>query len=271
MIEREKCQVYNAIEINGLSFSYQKTLVLKNINLNIESGDFVCILGESGCGKSTLLQILAGLIDPTVGEILINQSPINGAGLDRGVVFQDYSLYPWLTTGKNMMLSLGQKYKTLSKQKLIRMTLQWFKEVNLDSKVFHKYPFQLSGGMRQRCAVCRAFALDPPILLMDEPFGALDAVTRAKLQQLTLKLWKKDNEDPKTIIFVTHDIDEAIFLANKIYLLGANPGRIIHEHIFHDKKISSMTELFEQPEVIELRNKFLQLLTKDAHQQSPTF
>lgn len=233
-----------AICLNDLCFSYGLNSVLQNISLTIEQGDFVCILGESGCGKSTLLQILAGLLRPTSGQVTINNQSIVSAGLDRGVVFQDYSLFPWLTTGKNMLISLRQKYKTHSNKELEEIVLQWMQEVSLDKSVFDKYPFQLSGGMRQRCAVCRAFALDPPILLMDEPFGALDAITRSKLQHLTLRLWQKEEANKKTIIFVTHDVDEAILLANKIYLLGACPGRVIYHYTFAEPKKNAINRVF---------------------------
>lgn len=257
----------SAIYIHNLSFAYGSHTVLKNIELDIQQGDFVCILGESGCGKSTLLQILAGLLKPSHGEIKINNKPLIGTGLDRGVVFQDYNLFPWLTTGKNMLLSLRQKYKKASTKELTEIILYWLQEVNLDKDVFYKYPFELSGGMRQRCAVCRAFALDPPILLMDEPFGALDAITRAKLQHLTMKLWQKDSAK-KTIIFVTHDVDEAILLANKIYLFGACPGRVIYQHTFKEGEKPPANELFDNPDIINLRSTLLNKLNKDIQQQT---
>lgn len=169
------------ISVENVCFSYENELVLQNIDMQIESGDFVCILGESGCGKSTFLRLMAGLSKPSSGTIAIDGHPIQGAGLDRGIVFQDYSLFPWLSTGRNILLSLQQKFGDKSRAELREKTLQSLRDVGLDENVYKKYPFELSGGMRQRCAICRAFALDPPVLLMDEPFGALDAVTRGRL------------------------------------------------------------------------------------------
>lgn len=251
------------IRVENIMFSYDKELVLENINMEIEAGDFVCLLGQSGCGKSTFLRLMAGLSDPDSGTILVGGEPINGASLDRGVVFQDYSLFPWLTTGKNIILSLQQKFKKESKKELKDRALYYLKKVGLDESTFDKYPNELSGGMRQRCAICRSFALDPPVLFMDEPFGALDAVTRAKLQDMILNLWSKDNENRKTILFVTHDVDEALFLATKIFVFGSNPSEIIYTHYFKDEEKVSHDVLFKNKETIELRNKLIQILNKD--------
>ncbi|WP_235397629.1 ABC transporter ATP-binding protein [Faecalicatena contorta] len=173
-------------------------MILENINLNISAGEFVCILGQSGCGKSTLLRLLAGLEMPTKGEILMNGQSVKGASLERGVVFQDYGLFPWMTAGENIVLALKQKYPQKDKKELKKIALEKLTEVGLDQKVFQKLPKELSGGMKQRCAIARAFSIDPPVLLMDEPFGALDAVTRARLQDLVMKLWAKD-EQKKTV------------------------------------------------------------------------
>lgn len=190
----------HATEVRNLSFSYDKKekMILENINLNISAGEFVCILGQSGCGKSTLLRLLAGLEMPTKGEILMNGQSVKGASLERGVVFQDYGLFPWMTAGENIVLALKQKYPQKDKKELKKIALEKLTEVGLDQKVFQKLPKELSGGMKQRCAIARAFSIDPPVLLMDEPFGALDAVTRARLQDLVMKLWAKD-EQKKTV------------------------------------------------------------------------
>lgn len=181
------------INIRNIHFSYGEEKILDNIDMDIERGDFVCLLGQSGCGKSTFLRLLAGLAAPSSGSIVINGKVVTGASLDRGVVFQDYSLFPWFTSGKNIVLSMQQKFRDMTKQDLKERAMFFLKRVGLDESVYNKYPNELSGGMRQRCAICRSFALDPPILLMDEPFGALDAVTRAHLQNLILSLWNQDS------------------------------------------------------------------------------
>jgi NitT/TauT family transport system ATP-binding protein len=249
--------------IKNLCFSYENEAVLHNLNMQIDSGDFVCVLGESGCGKSTFLRLLAGLAKPAQGCLLINGNPVTKAGLDRGVVFQDYSLFPWLSSGKNLMLSLQQKYKDKPRKELRQMVLRAFEDVGLDASVFKKYPFELSGGMRQRCAICRAFALDPPVLLMDEPFGALDAITRARLQRMILQLWQKEAGKRKTIIFVTHDVNEALLLANKIFLFGSSPSGVIYSHTFAEGEKPPFDELLDHTEIIALRSRLMQILNKD--------
>lgn len=168
--------------IKDLSFSYPGTdkLVLKDINMDVAEGEFVSILGQSGCGKSTLLRLLAGLEKQTSGEILIDGKPFSGPSLSRGVVFQDYGLFPWMTAGENIMLALRQRFPERDKKELREVAVNMLQSVGLDKGVYNKLPKELSGGMKQRCAIARAFGIDPPILLMDEPFGALDAVTKGK-------------------------------------------------------------------------------------------
>lgn len=253
----------NEIVVDKVSFSYTDEQVLNQLSLKINHGDFACILGESGCGKSTLLRLLAGLQFPDKGEIQIDGKVITGAGLDRGVVFQDYSLYPWLTTGKNIMLSLKQNFPQKNKVELKEEILYYLHCVGLDSSVYDKYPNELSGGMRQRCAICRAFALDPPILLMDEPFGALDAVTRFRLQDMVLNLWEKEKQ--KTIVFVTHDIDEAMYLATKIFVLGLKPSKMIYTYEFENKEFSAGERdiLFQNSKYINLRKNLMDVLNHD--------
>lgn len=252
-----------AISVEGIGFFYDDEEVLRNIDMQIDSGDFVCLLGESGCGKSTFLRLMAGLAAPTSGSISIGGEPIRRAGLDRGVVFQDYGLFPWLTAGRNIMLSLRQKFRGSTKAELRTRTLQGLKDVGLDESIYKKYPFELSGGQRQRCAICRAFMLDPPVLLMDEPFGALDAITRARLQRVILKLWQKDEPHRKTILFVTHDVDEALLLANRIFVFGANPGRIIYDHKFEVGEKPDLDKMFEDERIVALRNTLIQVLNRD--------
>lgn len=262
------------IKVENVTFSYNKEeTILKDLSLGIEQGDFVCILGESGCGKSTLLRLLAGLNFPASGSVLIEDKVITGPGLDRGVVFQDYSLYPWMTTGKNILISLQQRFPEKSKAELKSEIMSFLRQVGLEDSVYNKYPNELSGGMRQRCAICRAFALDPPILLMDEPFGALDAVTRFRLQDVVKTMWHgsgtKEEGKGKSVVFVTHDVDEAMYLATKIYVLGMKPSKVIYSYEFTDKdKNKNRQELFCQSEYQVLREKLMSVLNNDIEERT---
>ena len=253
------------IQIKDLSFSYEQgsKLILKDINVEVNAGEFVCILGQSGCGKSTLLRLLAGLEKPTTGELLINGDPIKGASLKRGVVFQDYGLFPWMTAGENILLALKQCFPEKDKTELQQVAMNMIKAVGLDEAVYKKLPKELSGGMKQRCAIAQAFGMNPPILLMDEPFGALDAVTRARLQDLVLELWKKD-ETKKTVFFVTHDVDEALLLSNRILVLGQSPSNVIYDCSIPEDKRPTRESLFENAEVLQLRNTLIQQINKDV-------
>jgi len=252
------------VSIKNLSFSYDnEQMILKDIDIQIGEGGFICILGQSGCGKSTLLRLLAGLESPTTGEILLGDRPINGAGLDRGVVFQDYGLFPWLSAGENIILALQQRFPRCKKKELKGIVLDRFREVGLDESAYKKFPKELSGGMKQRCAIAQALSLDPPILLMDEPFGALDAVTRARLQNLILELWSK-HEPRKTVFFVTHDVDEAMLLANRILVLGQSPSNVIYECSFSKDNRPTRDTQFDNPEFLKLRNAMIQHINKDV-------
>lgn len=252
---------HSAFTISQLSFAWNDRPILNNINLQIDAGDFVCILGQSGCGKSTLLRLLAGLENPASGNIDSFGHPLNGAGLDRGVVFQDYALFPWLNVGKNLLLAIRQRYPQRSRAEMMQIAHRSLQDVGLGADVLTLLPNQLSGGMRQRCAIARALVLDPPILLMDEPFGALDAVTRARLQDMMLALSAAERAEKRTVIFVTHDVDEALLLANRIILLGA--GRIIHSHLFHTKPTLKRDEMFSDPAILALRNRLIQVINQD--------
>ncbi|PRY08594.1 ABC transporter ATP-binding protein [Paraburkholderia sp. BL25I1N1] len=193
---------------------------LDGISFKTHRREFVCVIGPSGCGKSTLVRILAGLEAQTSGSVLLDGKPVQGPGADRGMVFQGYTLFPWLTVKKNVMFGLKMNgHSTLHAE---REALQWLDLVGL-TKFANAYPHQLSGGMKQRVAIARALANRPRILLMDEPFGALDAQTRAKMQTHLLDIWR--NIDV-TVLFITHDLDEAIFLADRILVLKANPGEV---------------------------------------------
>lgn len=251
--------------IKDLSFSYagDTRLILKDIDLEVEAGEFVCLLGQSGCGKSTFLRLLAGLEKPTEGVILQDGKPITGAGLDRGVVFQSYGLFPWMTAGENIMLALKQKYKNKTKAEHKEIALKAICAVGLDESVFNKLPKELSGGMKQRCAIAQAFSINPPVLLMDEPFGALDAVTRARLQDMVLQLWNSQ-EQKKTVFFVTHDVDEALLLSTRICVLGQAPSKVIYDvKIPADRKPTRDT-LFEDLEMMKLRNELIKYINRDV-------
>ena len=257
----------NGISITNLSFTYpddkKQKLILKDIDLTVEPGEFVCLLGQSGCGKSTLLRLLAGREKPTTGEILQNDIPVAEAGLDRGVVFQNYGLFPWMTAGENIMLALKQKYTNKTKAEHKEIAMKAIKAVGLDEAVFNKLPKELSGGMKQRCAIAQSFSINPPALLMDEPFGALDAVTRARLQDMVLELWSSQ-EIKKTVFFVTHDVDEALLLATRICFLCQAPSKVIYDvKIPLDKKPTRET-LFEDAEMMKLRNELIRYINRDV-------
>ena len=195
---------------------------LDHVSFNIEEGEFVCLVGHSGCGKSTLLRVLSGLQEKTSGSVTIDGEEIIGPGSDRTVVFQQYSLFPWMTARKNIIFGLEQARPKESRETLGRIADQYLARVGM-TEAANKYPFQLSGGMRQRVAIARALAIDSEIILLDEPFGALDEKARTSLQQLLTELWEK-GEKKKTILFVTHDIDEAILLSDRILFMS--PGHI---------------------------------------------
>jgi NitT/TauT family transport system ATP-binding protein len=196
------------------------TSALVDINLRIEEGEFVCLLGPSGCGKSTLLKIIAGLIPATSGRITINGQPVSGPGPERAVVFQDYALFPWMTVRDNVEFGLEARRLPVAERREVSSRL--LKVVGL-SDFAERFPHQLSGGMKQRVSIARALAVDPSLLLMDEPFGALDAQTRQLLQDELLRIWR---EYRKTVVFVTHSIEEAIYLSDRIVVMTARPGRV---------------------------------------------
>ena len=212
------------IKIEGLSKFFRteevETIALNKVSLEVKDGEFVAVMGPSGCGKSTLLNIIAGLDTPTSGAVYIDGKKIEGTGTERGVVFQQYALFPWLTVLKNVMFGLKLQGKSDAEAKEIAM--KYIKMVQLEDFVNH-YPKELSGGMKQRVAIARAYAVKPEVLLMDEPFGALDAQTRTQLQTELLKTWESER---KTCFFITHDVDEAIILAQRVIVMSARPGRI---------------------------------------------
>jgi NitT/TauT family transport system ATP-binding protein len=198
----------------------KETVALRNINFETHRREFLCVVGPSGCGKSTLIRILAGLEQQSSGDVLLEGYPVKGPGRDRGMVFQGYTLFPWLTVKRNVMF--GLEVNGTARGEAEREALQWLALVGLE-KFADAYPYQLSGGMKQRVAIARALANQPRILLMDEPFGALDAQTRARMQAYLLEIWRKIDI---TIVFITHDLDEAIFLADRVLVLKPHPGEV---------------------------------------------
>lgn len=198
----------------------QDVVALNDIAFNISAGEFVCLLGPSGCGKSTLLNAVAGFLSPSAGEILVNGIPVAGPGPDRGMVFQEYALFPWMTVTQN--IAFGLEIKGTARAEIASRVDALLGTLNLGD-FRNRFPKDLSGGMRQRVAIARVLALDSPIMLMDEPFGALDALTRRNLQDELLRIWSTFR---KTIIFVTHSIEEAIYLADRVIVMTYRPGTV---------------------------------------------
>lgn len=218
---------------------------LNKVNLDIYENEFVCVIGPSGCGKSTLLNIIAGLIEPSQGKVFLDGEEIKGTGKERGVVFQQYALFPWLTVLENV--KFGLKLQKISDKMATETAMRYIKSVDLEDFV-HAYPKELSGGMKQRVAIARAYAVNPQVLLLDEPFGALDAQTRAQLQTELLNTWQTEQ---KTCFFITHDVDEAILLASRIIIMSARPGRI--------KKIMDVNIPYPRTQETKNSRKFLEM------------
>lgn len=245
------------LEVKGLNKEFAtpqgNVLALKDVNFKTFRREFVCVIGASGCGKSTLVRILAGLETQTSGQVLLDNKEVSGPGPDRGMVFQSYTLFPWLTVKKNVMFGLERAGVTRNRAE--EEALQWVDLVGL-SKFANHYPDQLSGGMKQRVAIARALANQPRVLLMDEPFGALDAQSRARMQAYLLEIWK--NIDI-TIIFITHDLDEAIYLADRILVLKAHPGEVA-EIIEVPVAQPRSPEQFLEPEFLSTRKRLEELI-----------
>ena len=222
-------------------------VALNGINMDILDNEFVCVVGPSGCGKSTLLNIIAGLMEPTSGNVLVDGKKVQGTGVERGVVFQQYALFPWLTVKKNV--EFGLRLKNLPEDEIEEIAMKYIRMVDLE-KFTNAYPKELSGGMKQRVAIARAYAVNPEVLLMDEPFGALDAQTRTQLQSELLKTWQ---EERKTCFFITHDVEEAIILAQRVVIMSARPGRI-KEIVEIDIPYPRTQETRMDPTFIELKN-----------------
>ncbi len=232
-------------------------VVLDGINLTVKQGEFICLIGHSGCGKSTLLNMVSGFSKPTTGTVKLKGSPIKGPGPDRMVVFQGYALLPWLTAYQNVYLAVNAVYPDKSKGEKDEIVIEHLKMVGLmESK--DKTPPQISGGMKQRVAIARALSINPEVLVLDEPFGALDAITKEELQEELLKIW---NNSRNTVLMITHDIDEALFLADKIVMMTNGPSAEIGEVIeVPFARPRDRSRIMEMPEYYKVRNYVLDYL-----------
>lgn len=227
--------------------------VFDGVSLDIHRREFITVIGPSGCGKSTFIRIVAGLDDATGGQMLLDGKPISGPGPDRGMVFQGYTLFPWLTVKRNVMF--GLEMKGISPTAAEPEARQWLDMVGL-SKFENSYPHELSGGMKQRVAIARALATEPRILIMDEPFAALDAQTRAQMQSYLLQIWRKVDV---TVLFITHDLDEAVYLSDRVMVMGTNPGRVV-EVVENPVPRPRSAAQFVAPEFLALRQHLEDLI-----------
>jgi len=253
------------LQADAIRFAYNGTPVLQDITLTIAEGEFVSLLGPSGCGKTTLLRLLAGLETAAGGTITWKGQPVTGPSLDRGVVFQDYSLFPWMSLERNITLALAKAYPEMGHDWRRNLAHEFLDLVGLRDAAT-KHPFELSGGMRQRGAIARTLAVGSPVLLMDEPFGALDPVNRARLQDLLLDVWS--NATPrKTVVFVTHDVEEALYLADRVVMLGATPGRIIDELRVAFPRPRARRELVASPAFQALQDRIAERFRQDVLQR----
>ena len=250
-----------SVNVEGVSMVFSRrghtTQVLDSVNMQIKPGELTCLLGPSGCGKSTLLNIIAGFVKPTAGYVMVDQHQVKKPGADRGVVFQQYSLLPWKTTFQNV--ELGLKIKGVPKAERKDMVDEYLNLVGL-VKYRNAYPNQLSGGMQQRASIVRALVNSPSVLLMDEPFAALDAQTRHMMQELLLTIWSTLKT---TVIFVTHDIEEAIFLGDRIFVMGVQPGRIKAELTIPLARPRHVDDLIT-PEFTRLNRQVFELIREET-------
>jgi nitrate/nitrite transport system ATP-binding protein len=263
---------YLKIENMEIAFATPKGkfVAVKDINLDVEKGQIVSIIGHSGCGKSTILNAIGGMLFPSKGTVVLNEKSIKGPGPDRGIVFQNYSLLPWLTVYENIFQAVDAALADQSKANKQELVEKFLRMVNLwDHR--EKYPKQISGGMKQRVAVARAFAIDPNVLLLDEPFGALDALTKGSLHIELLKMWNLTQRS-KTIIMVTHDIEEAIFLSDRIVVMNNGPAATIREiEEVNLPRPRNKKDIVNLPEYRIIRERLLSLLMDKVEIDSRDF
>ncbi|MCC0179135.1 ABC transporter ATP-binding protein [Waterburya agarophytonicola K14] len=253
---------YGLVEVQDLSVCFTDksqniNTVVDKINFTVEPGSFVCLLGPSGCGKSTVLNTIAGFIKPTKGKILVDEQAVTKPGADRGFVFQQYSLLPWKTVFQNV--EFGLRIKGIAKAKRQELVAEYLNRVGLYNRR-DSFPHQLSGGMKQRASIVRALINSPSVLLMDEPFSALDAQTRHMMQELLMEIWQ---DFKTTVIFVTHDIEEAVLLGDRILVMGVNPGHI-KEDIAIDLKRPRHIDDTLTPEFIQISRQVLATIREET-------
>ena len=252
-----------SVEVNNVSVSFKTAkglyTAVKDITLSVKKGEIISLIGHSGCGKSTLMGTISGMVKPTAGEVIVNGKKVSSPGPDRGIVFQNYSLLPWLTVYKNIFVAVDSALKDKTAVEKKELAEHNLKMVNLWEHK-DKLPGQLSGGMKQRVAIARAFSINPKVLLLDEPFGALDALTKSTMHVELLKLWNLDHRE-KTIIMVTHDIEEAIFLSDKVVVMNNGPAATIKEIV--DVPLGrprNKKDIVHDPVYMNIHDKLLNLL-----------
>ncbi|MBO0947677.1 ABC transporter ATP-binding protein [Fibrella forsythiae] len=255
-----------SIEVKNVTVSFKSSgkgqfTAVKDIDLTIGKGEIVSIIGHSGCGKSTLMNTISGMVSPSAGEVLVNGKRVTGPGPDRGIVFQNYSLLPWLTVYQNVYQAVDAVMPACSSEEKAEIVIRNLAMVNLSAHQ-DKRPGQLSGGMKQRVAIARAFSINPSVLLLDEPFGALDALTKGSMHVELLKLWNLDNRD-KTIVMVTHDIEEAIFLSDRVVVMNDGPSATINQIVdINLPRPRHKKDIIHLPEYMAVHDKLLSLLVK---------
>jgi NitT/TauT family transport system ATP-binding protein len=254
-----------ALRIESVSFHYNGRPVLQDIFLTAQEGEFLSLLGASGSGKTTLLRLLAGLETPATGRILWDGRPVAGPAIERGIVFQEYSLFPWLRLVDNVALATAKADPRLGKREGRQLAEEYLEMVGL-SGAGRKFPHELSGGMRQRGAIARTLALGSPILLLDEPFGALDPVNRMRLQDLLLEIWA-GSHPRRTIVFVTHDIEEALYLGDRVAVLGSDPGHLLGGIQVPFARPRVRDTLFHTREFRQLREEICEFFHQDVRER----
>lgn len=252
-----------SIDVNNITVSFKTPTgtytAIKDISLTVQKGEIVSLIGHSGCGKSTLMGTISGMVKATSGEVIANGKKVTAPGPDRGIVFQNYSLLPWLTVYKNILVAVDSALPELTMGEKTELVEKNLKMVNLWEHK-DKLPGHLSGGMKQRVAIARAFSINPKILLLDEPFGALDALTKSSMHIELLKLWNLDNRE-KTIVMVTHDIEEAIFLSDRVVVMNNGPAATIKEIV--DVPLGrprNKKDIVHDPKYMEIHDRLLSLL-----------
>lgn len=240
--------------------------VFEEIQFSLQKGEFVCIIGHSGCGKSTILNVLAGLDEASDGNVVMNGKEVRGPSLDRGVVFQNYSLLPWKTALANIVFAVRARWPKWSKDRILEHSRHYLAMVGLDQAMNRK-PAALSGGMRQRVSIARAFATQPELLLMDEPFGALDALTRGVIQDELVKIWEETHQ---TVFMITHDVDEAILLSDRIFLMSNGPQACIAESVkVNIERPRARATIFQDPAYYQVRNYLVDFLVNRSESAMP--